>query len=84
MLLGMQWRRQVFVDACLPFGLRSTPLIFTAVADGLEWIVKQQGVRFIYHYLDDYIILGAPGDLECHSSIHKLVECCHLLGVPLA
>ena len=72
------------MDACLPFGLRSAPLIFTALADGLEWIVRQQGVHFIYHYLDDYIILGAPGTMECHLSMHKLVECCKHLGVPLA
>ena len=34
-LLGMKWRDQVFVDKVLPFGLRSTPLIFTALADCL-------------------------------------------------
>ena len=58
LLLGMQWRGRMHVDACLPFGLRSAPLIFTALADGLEWIVRQQGVHFIYHYLDDYIMLA--------------------------
>ena len=72
------------MDACLPFGLRSAPLIFTALADGLEWIVRQQGVHFIYHYLDDHIMLGALGTMECHSSMHKLVDCCKNLGVPLA
>lgn len=37
-LLGM-WRRcEVYVDTTLPFGLRSAPTIFTAVADGLEWM----------------------------------------------
>ena len=85
LLLGMRWRGRVYVDACLPFGLRSAPLIFTALADGLEWIVRQQGVHFIYHYLDNYIMLGAPGTMECHSSMHKLVvDCWKHLGVPLA
>ena len=32
-LLGTQWQGRVFVDACLPFGLQSAPIIFTAVAD---------------------------------------------------
>ena len=32
-LLGMKWRGQFFVDFTLPFGLRSAPYIFTAVAD---------------------------------------------------
>ena len=35
-LLGMEWGG-VFVDKTLPFGLRSAPKIFTAVADALEW-----------------------------------------------
>ena len=39
-LLGMQWEGQVYVDAALPFGLRSAPKIFNALADGLEWIAK--------------------------------------------
>ena len=34
-LLGMRWEDQVFVDKTLPFGLRSAPLIFSAVADEL-------------------------------------------------
>ena len=36
-LLGMQWKGEVFVDMVLPFGLRSAPLLFTAVADALQW-----------------------------------------------
>jgi len=27
-LLGMQWRDELFVDTCLPFGLRSAPKLF--------------------------------------------------------
>ena len=45
-LLGMRWKDQVFVDKTLPFGLRSAPLIFSAVADALAWIMKQRGVSF--------------------------------------
>lgn len=32
-LLGMRWEDNLFVDAALPFSLRSAPKIFTAVAD---------------------------------------------------
>lgn len=35
-LLGMRWRDRVFVDTCLPFGLRSALKIFNATADGLQ------------------------------------------------
>ena len=33
-LLGMEWKGQWYVDAALPFGLRSAPKVFTALADG--------------------------------------------------
>ncbi len=32
-LLGMRWEGAMFVDGTLPFGLRSAPLIFTALGD---------------------------------------------------
>ena len=35
-LLGMHCKGQLYVDTCLPFGLRSVPRIFTAMADMLE------------------------------------------------
>ena len=56
-LMGMTWEGLVFIDTALPFGLRSAPKIFTAIADAAEWIVKQQGVEFIIHYLDDFLIV---------------------------
>jgi len=37
--LGMIWNDKVFIDAVLPFGLWSAPLIFSAVAGGLLWIM---------------------------------------------
>ena len=39
-LLGMCWNGEVFVDAALPFGLRSAPKIFNAIADAVEWMAK--------------------------------------------
>ena len=38
-LLAMRWNNKIFVDKCLPFGLRLAPIIFTAVADALQWII---------------------------------------------
>lgn len=34
----------LYVDATLPFGLRSASSIFSAVADALEWILRKHGV----------------------------------------
>ena len=35
-LQAMQWRERVYIDPMLPFGLRSAPKLFNAVADALE------------------------------------------------
>ena len=64
-LLGMAWEGSVYVDAALPFGLRSAPLIFSAVSDTLQWIVKKGGVTWAKHYIDDFITVGRPGAAEC-------------------
>ena len=83
-LFGMMWEDKVYVDAALPFGLRSAPKIFTAVADALEWIAKYSGIKDLWHYLDDYITCGEAGSDECRLNMELLVDLCHHLGVPLA
>ena len=45
----------------LPFGLRSAPKLFNALADALEWIAKWLDIEFLWHYLDDFISTGRPG-----------------------
>ena len=64
-LIAIRWKGGMYVNTRLPFGLQSEPTIFTAIADSLEWIVWQQGVRLIEHYLDDHILLGRPQDASC-------------------
>ncbi len=83
-LLGMEWDNQLYIDATLPFGLRSAPKIFNALADALEWVIRQHGVAHIWHYLDDFLMAGAQGTDECLNSLHTFFQLCALLGVPLA
>ena len=83
-LLAMQWKGKVIVDVMLPFGLRSAPKIFTAVADGLEWITRQRGVQRIEHYLDNFIVLGPPVQPTCQRDLDILMSTCAELKVPLA
>ena len=52
-LLGISWRGNTYVDRALPFGLRSAPKIFSAVADALSWVLHQLGIEHHLHYLDD-------------------------------
>jgi len=68
----------------LPFGLRSAPKLFTALADALEWILMANGIRFVWHYLDDYITVGSPASGECAFNLNLIVHICQLLGIPLA
>ena len=67
-LLGMKLEERTFVDTTLPFGLRSAPMIFSAVADALAWMMQQRGVSWLAHYVDDFITVGAPGTSQTQIS----------------
>ena len=83
-LLAMKWQGDVYIDTALPFGLRSAPKLFNAVADALEWCVKEAGTKFLWHYLDDFITVGKAGSGECEWNVAILNHVCNRLGVPLA
>ena len=77
-LQAVQWGDQIFVDPMLPFGLRSAPKIFNAVADGLHWHLQRSG------YLDDFMMLGPPHSRQCQGHLDTLQYQCNRLGVPIA
>ena len=83
-LMGMTWEGAMFVDTALPFGLRSAPKIFTAIADAAEWIVRQQGVEFIIHYLDDFLVVTAADEYRGGHALRILLETFEHLGLPVA
>ncbi len=83
-LLGIRWGDTCYVDGMLPFGIRSAPKIFTAVADTLEWCLRQRGVAGVDHYLNDYIVIGPPNSSECRESLTTILSVCESLGVPIA
>ena len=83
-LLGMGWRGMYYVDMALPFGLRSAPYIFTAIADVVEWILTHNyGVTFLRHYLDYFMTLGPPASPVCHYNLQACIRLCTILGLPL-
>ena len=82
-LLGMRWRDQLLVDTVLPFGLRTAPKIFSAVADALEWVCLKRGVSWSIHYIDDFLTAGAAGSLECYNNLKIFTATCQELEVPL-
>ena len=84
LLLGMLWDEELYVDTALPFGLRSAPKIFTALADALEWVVRQTGVKVMLHYLDDFLLVGEPASEQCKDNLQKLLAVFTSLHIPVA
>ena len=71
--LGMQWNGQYYFDKVLPFGLRSAPYIFNCLANALTWILHNKySVDHVYHYLNDFITLGAPSTTQCSQNLHHI------------
>ena len=80
----MQWEGVTYLDGALPFGLRSAPKIFSALADGLMWILHSRGVASALHYLDDFLLLGPPSTQTCQAALHSTLSICEELGLPVA
>ena len=83
-LLGIRWEGKLYCSAMLSFGLRSAAKIFNALADALEWIIRSRGVSHVAHYLDDFVVVGAPSSPQCADDLRTLESTCRELGVPLA
>ena len=83
-LLGIKWRGKYYVDLVLPFGLRSAPYIFNSVAALVEWIlINNYSIPDLVHYLDDFILAGAPGSGQCAHHLQTALAVCKSLGLPL-
>ena len=83
-LLGMTWQSKTYVDLTLPFGLRSAPKIFNAIADALEWVFRRRGITNTLHYLDDFLFMGPPLSASCAQYLSRAQLTCEELGVPIA
>ena len=83
-LLAMKWRGSIYIDHCIPFGLRSAPKLFNILADLLSWIAQTSGVSYLIHYLDDYLTMGPPLSFVCKDNLDIFTRLCKDLGVPLA
>ncbi len=83
-LLGMEWQGKWYVDAALPFSLRSALKVFTALTDGLMWTMYNHGVQAAIHYLDDYLMVGDPHTQESAQAQHDTLFLCEQLGVPMS
>ncbi len=83
-LLALRWEGQTYVDRSLPFGLRSAPKIFSAIADMIAWALYRAGVKWQIHYLDDFLLLEAPDLDNGARALTTATETLQWLGVPVA
>ncbi len=80
----MQWRGRTYVDKVLPFGLRSAPKLYKAIANGVLWILDNTDQVMCIHYLDDFLLFGSPDSCQCGVSLERALARCKGLGVPIA
>ena len=83
-LLGISWNGQTYIDRSLPFGLRSAPKLFTAVADAMAWALHSNGIHYLLHYLDDFLFIGCPYSGEATRAQDIATSVFRDLGVPVA
>jgi hypothetical protein len=83
-LLCIKWKGSTYVDRALPFGLRSAPKIFNAIADVIAWVLACQGIPHQLHYLDNFLFIGAPNSQRGHKYRAIALQTLEKLGVPIA
>jgi len=83
LLLGVEWKGQLYLDKVLPFGLRSAPIIFSAIGDAIEWIVRQRRVELIFHY-NNFIVVGEARSNKCSQGLAILLRTCEDVGAQMS
>ena len=73
----------MYLDAALPFGLRSAPLIFIVVTDALQRIMDKRRVTYAYYYIDNFVTAGPLKSPECGKNSHIMHETCRDVGLPV-
>ena len=76
--------KPTYVDRALPFGLRSAPKIFSAVADMMAWVLHRAGIQHFLHYLDDFLFFVSPNSKEGALILDLACKTFALLGIPVS
>ena len=82
-VLTMSWKGEVYIDHCIPFGLRSAPKLFNILADLLLWAAQKARVSYLIHYLGNYLTIGPPLAQVCQCNVDIFTSLCKDLAVPL-
>lgn len=87
-LLGTTWicdddSVEFYIDTRLPFGLRTSARLFTMFADGLQFIMLNNGTTRCLHYIDDYFSCAPSGSDECYNNLKCMISSCEAAGFPV-
>ena len=78
---GVLFNGKYYFSAYLVFGARSSVGIFERFSSTTEWIVRQQGITTVLHYLDDFLILSEPKNLpKAFKTQKKFINVVRSLG----
>ena len=80
LMLGMNWKGRLFVDKVLPFGLRSAPKVFTAIADEMG---TSRTKCEVVHSLHCHYTARLPNSHKCQEFFSLIKAVCAHLGFPL-
>lgn len=72
------FNNQLYEFTCLPFGLSSSPVVFTKLMKPVMSILRSQGFLSII-YLDDILCLGETNQ-QCHDNIQATYNLLEALG----
>jgi hypothetical protein len=80
-LLGSSWvndfgQLEFYFDTVLPFGCRSSAAQFNKFATALEYVMLNDGVSYMCHYLDDMFTCGSAGTLDCYKNMELMEKTC--------
>ena len=76
--LKFKYKDEFYQFRALPFGLSSSPYIFTKVMKPVVNYLRKLGIRVVV-YLDDFLILGSS-IVECRNSLYVTIYLLNYLG----
>jgi hypothetical protein len=79
--LGLSWRGELYVDACVPFGYQNDTLACVRVTDAIRYILTTKGI-FILNYIDD--LIGIAPDSVANSHFQITINLLNSLGFVLS
>ena len=83
-LLGICWKKQYYIDTCLPFGLCSASFLFSQHSMTIHWTRQHRHhVCYLLLYLDNFFTAGSPDTNECYNNLMTMLALCKHINAPV-